>query len=48
MTPPDLSPMVSPSRSVTLQQGWVAECEHMEGVWLIPSVEIFEGTPFFA
>ena len=47
MTPPDLSPMVSPSRSVTLQQGWVAECEHMEGVWLIPSVEIFEGTPFF-
>ena len=40
--------MVSPSRSVTLQQGWVAECEHMEGVWLISEVEIFEGTLCFA
>ena len=44
----DFSPMVSPSKSVPLQQGWVVECEHMEGVWLISEVEIIEGTPFFA
>ena len=40
--------MGSPSRSVTLQHGWVVECEHMGGVWLISELEIFEGLPFFA
>ena len=33
--------------SVTLQQGYVVECEHMKGVWFICDFENIEGAPYY-
>ena len=37
------SPLVS---SVRLQSGYVVECDHMEGIWVISDYELLDGEPF--